>query len=134
MAKKTAHKISSAEPLLESYRENLLYSKDLGFLPMRKDPRYTLNLHLKNKKFDVKNEDVLYAIEACQLLEHLELLQVSTSNKSIENRFDSERAAQQFVDCEISVNGNSFAFQSNAQRRLSVSIHGMHPSISDAAL
>ena len=43
VAKKTAHKISSAEPLLESYRQNLLYSKDLGFLPMRKDPRYTLN-------------------------------------------------------------------------------------------
>ena len=98
---------------------------------MWKDSRYTLNWHLKNKKFDVKNEDVLYAIEACQLLEPL---QVSTSNKSIENRFDSERAAQQFVGCEISVNGNSFAFQSNAQRRLSVSIHGMHSSISDAAL
>lgn len=50
-----------------------------------------------SKKFDIKNEDVLSSMEKVQLLEHLELLQVSRSNKSIEVRFDSERAAQQFA-------------------------------------
>ena len=64
----------------------------------------------------------------------MELLQVSRSNKSIEVRFDSEKAAQHFVDCEIRLNGNSFAFGSNAHRQLKVFIHGMHPNISDAAL
>lgn len=50
-----------------------------------------------SKKFDIKNEDVLSSMEKVQLLEHLELLQVSRSNKSIEVRFDSERGAQQFA-------------------------------------
>ena len=59
---------------------------------------------------------------------------MSRSNKSIEVRFDSEKVAQHFVDCEISLNGNNFAFRSNAQRRLRVSIHGVHPNISDASL
>ena len=101
---------------------------------MRKDPRYAFYRHPKQLKFDVKNEDILQNIEQANLLEHLELLQISRSNKSIEIRFDTEKAAQQFVDCEISVNGDSFAFRSNAQRRLRVSIHGVHPTIPDAAL
>ena len=73
-------------------------------------------------------------IEEAKLLEHLELLQISRPNKSIEVRFDSEKTAQQFVDCEICMNGDSFAFRSNAQRRFRVSIHGVHPTIPDAAL
>ena len=101
---------------------------------MRKDPRYTFYRHPKSQKFDVTNEDVLNVIEEDNLLEHLELLQVSRSNKSIEVRFDSDRAAQHFVDCDISLKGNSFAFRSIAQRRLRVSIHGVHPNVSDASL
>ena len=101
---------------------------------MRKDPRYTFYRYPKNQKFDVTNEDVLHINEEANLLEDLELLQVSRSNKSIEVRFNSEKTAQHFVDCEIRLNSNSFAFRSNAQRRLRVSIHGVHPNISDAAL
>ena len=76
--------------------------------------------------------DVLQAIEDAQLLDQLQL--VPRSNKSIEVRFESERAAQHFVDCSITLNDNSFTFQSNAERRLRVPTHGVHPNISDAAL
>ena len=132
--KKTAQQAPLSQHVVEGQRENLLYTEDPGFLPIRKDPRYTFYRHPKKEKFDIKNEDVLRAIEEANLLEHLELLQVSRSNKSIEARFQSEKAAQQFVECEITFSGNSFVFWSNAQRRLRVSIHGVHPSISDAAL
>ena len=130
----TAATSPPAAQVAEIQRQNLIYTEELGFLPMRKDPRYTFYRHPKKEKFDITNEDVLHVIEEADLLEHLELLQVSRSNKSIEVRFDSERAAQQFVGCEFSLNGNRFAFRSNAQRRLRVSIHGVHPSVSDASL
>ena len=132
--KDATHQTTPSRHRVEGQRENLIYSEDLGFLPMRKDPRYAFYRHPKQLKFDVKNEDILQNIEQANLLEHLELLQISRSNKSIEIRFDTEKAAQQFVDCEISVNGDSLAFRSNAQRRLRVSIHGVHPTIPDAAL
>ena len=132
--KGTAHQTTPSWHLVEGQPENLLYSEDLGFLPMRKDPRYTFYRHPKQQKFDVKNEDILQTIEEAKLLEHLELLQISRPNKSIEVRFDSEKTAQPFVDCEISMNSDSFAFRSNAQRRLRLSIHGVHPTIPDAAL
>ena len=82
----------------------------------------------------MKHEDILRAIEEANLLEDLELLQVSRSNKSIEVRFNTETAAQHFVDGEIHINGSSYAFRRNAQRRLRVSIHGVHPNVPDAAL
>ena len=96
---------------------------------MRKDPRYALYRYLKSKR---ENEDVLKVIEEEHLLKHLGLLQVSKSNKSIEVKFDSEQAAQYFVDCDIWLNSNSWAFWRNAQRQLRVSIHGEHPNIPDA--
>ena len=133
-AKKTAQEAPLSQHVVEGQRENLLYTEDLGLLPMRKDPRYTFYRHPKKEKFDEKHEDILRAIEEANLLEHLELLQVSRSNKSIEIRFNSEKAAQHFVDGEILLNGSSFAFQRNAQRRLRVSIHGVHPNVLDAAL
>ena len=132
--KGTAKQAVLSRHKVEGQRESLLYSEDLGFLPMQKDPRYTLYRNPKNQKFYVKNGDVLQTIEEANLLEHLELLQVSRSNKSTEVRFGSEKAAQQFVDGEISLNGSSFTFRSNAQRRLMVSIHGVYPRISNAAL
>ena len=115
-------------------RPNLLYTEDLGYIPMGKDPRYVFYWHGKSQKFDVKNEDVLQAIEEHGVLENLELLQVSRSNKSIEIRFNSEQTAQHFVDCEVKISGSSFRFRRNAQRRLRVSIHGVHPNVPDAAL
>ena len=115
-------------------RPNLLYTEDLGYIPMGKDPRYVFYWHGKSQKFDVKNEDVLQAIEEHVVLENLELLQVSRSNKSIEIRFNSEQTAQHFVDCEVKISGSSFRFRRNAQRRLRVSIHGVHPNVPDAAL
>ena len=125
---------ADTSPSATQVRDNLLYTEDLGFFPMRKDPRYTFYRHPKHEKFDINNEDVLHVIEEADLLEHLELLQVSRSNKSIEVRFNTERAAQHFVGCDFSLNGDRFAFRSNAQRRLRVSIHGVHPNISDASL
>ena len=132
--KKTAQEAPMSQHVVEGQWENLLYTKDLGFLPMRKDPRYTFYRHPKKEKFDIKHEDILRAIEKVNLLEHLELLQVSSSNKSIEVRFNSEKAAQHFVDGQILLNGSSFAFQRNAQRPLRVSIHEVHPNVPDAAL
>ena len=125
---------ADTSPSATQVRDNLLYTEDLGFFPMRKDPRYTFYRHPKHEKFDINNEDVLHVIEEADLLEHMELLQVSRSNKSIEVRFNTERAAQHFVGCDFSLNGDRFAFRSNAQRRLRVSIHGVHPNISDASL
>ena len=77
--------------------------------------RHTFYRHPKHEKFDISNEDVLHIIEEAESPEHLELLQVSRSNKSLEVRFNSERAAQHFVDCDFSLNGNRFAFRSNAR-------------------
>ena len=80
---------------------------------MRKDSGFVFYRHEKSKKFDIKKEDVLQAIEEQDLLEHLELLPVSRSNKLIEVRFDSEEAVQNFVDCDIPLNANSFGFWRN---------------------
>ena len=134
--KEAAQPTPSVQEVVEGQRENLLYKEDLGFLAMWKDPRYIFYRKPKKKKerFVVKNEDVLYAIEKFQFLTHLEFLQISRSNKSIEVRFNSERSPQHFLDFNITLNGNNFAFHSNAQRGLRVSIHGAHPSISDTAL
>ena len=123
-----------AAQVVEGPRENLIYTEDLGFLPMRKDPRYTFYRHPKHERFDITSEDVLHVIEEAELLEHLELLQVSRSSKSIEVRFDSERAEQHFVGWDFSLNGDRFTFRANAQRRLRVSIHCVHPKISDVSL
>ena len=68
------------------------------------------------------------------LLQNLELLQVSRSNKSTEIRFDSEQTAQHFVECEVKISGSTFLFRINVQRRLRVCIHGVHPNVPDAAL
>ena len=115
-------------------RPNLLYTEDLGYIPMRKDPQYVFYRHGKSPKFDIKNEDVLHAIEEHGLLQNLELLQVSRSNKSIEIRFDSEQTAQHLVECDVKISGSSFPFRRNAQRRLRESIHWVHPNVPDAAL
>ena len=123
-----------AAQVVEGTRENLIYTEDLGFLPMRKDPRYTFYGHPKHERFNITNEDVLHVIEEAELLEHLELLQVSRSSKSIEVRFDSERAEQHFVGWDFSLKGDRFTFRANAQRRLRVSIHCVHPKISDGSL
>ena len=89
--KENAHTTPLAEPVVESQRENLIYTEDLDFLPVGKDPRYCFYRHLANKTFDIKNEDVVQAIENVQLLDQLELLQISRLNKSIEVKFESER-------------------------------------------
>ena len=119
---------------VEGQLRNLLYKKDLGFVPMSQDPRYVFYRQDKSKKFDIKNEDVLHALEQIQLLENLELLQVSRSNKSVEIRFDSEKAAQDCLTYDITIRGSKVVFRCNAFRRLRVSIHGVHPNFSDAAL
>ena len=119
---------------VEGQREKLLYKEDLGFVRTRKDPRYVFYRQDKSKKFDVKNEDVLHCLEQLNLLEHLELLQVSRSNKSVEIRFDSEKAAQEFLCYDITIRGSTVIFRCNAFRRLRVSIHGVHPNVSDDAL
>ena len=119
---------------VEGQPENLLYKEDLDFVPMRQDPRYVSYRQDKSKKFDIKNEDVLHALEQIQLLENLELLQVSRSNKSVEIRFDSEKAAQDCLTYDITIRGSKVVFRCNAFRLLRVSIHGVHPNVSDATL
>ena len=86
------------------------------------------------KKFNVKNQDVLHALEQIHLLESLELLQVRQSNKSVEIRFDSEQASQEFPTYDITIRGSKVVFRCNVFRWLRVSIHGVHPNASDAAL
>ena len=88
----------------------------------------------KSKKFEIKNQDVLHTLEQIHLLENLELLQVWQSNKSVEIRFDSGQATQEFPTCDITIWGSKVVFRCNAFRRLRVSIHGVHPNVSDAAL
>ena len=58
-----AHTTLSAPPVVQGQQENLPYSEDLGFLPMRKDPRDMFDIHPKSHKFDIKNKDVLHAIK-----------------------------------------------------------------------
>ena len=118
---------------VEGQRENPLYKEDPGFVPTRKDPRYVFYRQDKSKKFDVKNEDVLHCLEQLNLLEHLQLLQVSRSNKSVEMRFDTENAAQEFLSYDITIRGSKVVFRCNAFRRLRVSIHRVHPNVSDDA-
>ena len=101
---------------------------------MRQDPRYVFYQQDKPKKFDIKNEDVFHCLEQLNLLEHLELLQVSRPNKSVETRLDTEHAAQDFLTYDITIRGSKVAFRCNAFRRLRVSIHGVHPNVSDAVL
>ena len=38
-----------AAQVVEGQRENLIYTEELGFLPMRKDPRYTFYRHPKHE-------------------------------------------------------------------------------------
>ena len=59
--KETAQQAQSSHQVTEGQRENLLYTEDLGFLPVLKDPRYMFYRHHKNQKFDIKNEDVFRA-------------------------------------------------------------------------
>ena len=88
----------------------------------------------KSKKIIIKIEDILNCLEQLNLLEHLELLQVSCSNKSVEVRFNTEHAAQDFLTYNITIWGSKVAFRCNAFRRLRVSIYGVHPNDSDVAL
>ena len=55
---------------VEGQPENLLYKEDLDFVPMRQDPRYVSYRQDKSKKFDIKNEDVLHALEQVELLNY----------------------------------------------------------------
>ena len=59
---------------------------------------------------------------------------MSRCNKFIEVRFESEQAAQDFPTHDITIRGSKVAFRCNAFRRLSVSIHGVQPKVSDMAL
>ena len=79
-------------------------------------------------------KNVLHCLEQLNLLQHIELLQVSRSNKPIEIRFKSKQAAQGFLTYDITIRGSKVAFRCNAFRRLRVSIYGVHPKVSDAAL
>lgn len=118
----------------EGQRENLLYKEELGFVPMRQDPRYVFYRQDKSKKFDLKNEDVLHCLEKINLLQNLELLQVLWSNKSVEIRSDSEQVAQDFLTYDITIRETKVVFRYNAFRRLRVSIYEVHLNVSEAAL
>ena len=96
-------------------RRNLLHEECLGFIPNsmkgRQDPRYVYAKFFKQyKDFDYTNEDFLNIIEELDLLQQLQILQISNPNKSIDVFFRTEDAADMFVKHHISIRGKPIPF------------------------
>ena len=86
-------------------RKNLLYEEYLGFIPNSlkgQDPRYVYAKFFKQyKEFDYTDEDFLNIIEGMDLLQQLQILQISKPNKSTDVFFQMEDAADMFVKKHI---------------------------------
>ena len=122
-----------------NYNSNLLYEESLGFIPGtlrgRQDPRYVFaKFHKQYKEFDFTNEDVLKVLEEADLLQYLQLLQISKPNKSIDIRFRTEDAADFFVSKHIEIRGKPVPFVRKAKRVLKVVIKGVHPEMTNDEL
>ena len=118
---------------------NLLYEQCLGFIPgalsCKRDPRYLYAKFPKDyKDFDFTYEEVLEVLEEAQLLQYLEILQISKPNKSIDLYFTTEDAAQFFVNKHIEIRGKPIPFIRKAKRILKVTINGIHPDLTDDEL
>ena len=55
-----SHQAVEVKPVVEGQCKNLLYTEDVGFLPMQHDPRDTLYRHPNHQTFDVTYKDVLH--------------------------------------------------------------------------
>ena len=118
---------------------NLLYEQCLGFIPgalsCKRDPRYLYAKFPKDyKDFDFTYEEVLEVLEEAQLLQYLEILQISKPNKSIDLYFTTEDAAQFFVNKHIEIRRKPIPFIRKAKRILKVTINGIHPDLTDDEL
>ena len=108
----------------------------MGFIPDflsgKRDPRYIYAKFPKDcKEFDFTHEDILQILEETNLLQYLEILQISKPNKSIDVYFSTEYAAQFFIDKHIEIRGKPIPFIRKAKRILKVTINGVHPDLTD---
>ena len=110
----------------------------LGIYPKlsgKRDPRYIYAKFPKDyKEFDFTHEDILQVLEETNLLQYLEILQISKPNKSIDVYFSTEHAAQFFIDKHIEIRGKPIPFIRKAKRILKVTINGVHQDLTDAEL
>ena len=111
----------------------------MGFIPGslsgKRDPRYIYAKFAKDyKEFDFTHEDILQILEEANLLQYLEILQISKPNKSIDVYFSKEDAVQFFVDKHIEIRGKPIPFIRKAERILRVNINGIHPDLTDEEL
>ena len=124
---------------VNKFNSNFLYEENLGFIPGtlrgKQDPRYVFaKFPKKYKNFEFTNEDFLEIIEEADLLQYLELLQISKTNKSLDIRFRTEYAADFFVLQHIEVRGKPIPFIRKAMRVLKVVIKGVHPEMTNDEL
>ena len=86
------------------------------------------------KEFDFTRKDISQILEEAKLLQYLEILKISKSNKSIDVYFSTEDAAQFFIDKHIETRGKPMPFIRKANRILRVTISGIHPDLTDDEL
>ena len=122
-----------------NYNSNLLHEETFGFIPGtlrgRQEPRYVFaKIPKQYREFDFTNEDVLKVLDEADLLQHLQLLQISKTDKSIDIRFRTEDAADFFVRKHIEIREKPVPFIRKAKRILMVVIKGVHPEMTNAEL
>ena len=118
---------------------NLLYEQCLGFIPVslagKRDPGYVYAKFPKEYKgFDYTHENLLQILEEANLLQYLELLQISKPKKSIDAYFSTADAAQFSIDKHVEIRGKPILFIWKANRILRVTINGIHPDLTDDEL
>lgn len=100
-----------------------------------KDPGYVYAKFPKEYKgFDYTHENLLQILEEANLLQYLELLQISKPKKSIDAYFSTADAAQFSIDKHVEIWGKPILFIWKANRILRVTINGIHPDLTDDEL
>ena len=100
-----------------------------------KDPGYVYAKFPKEYKgFDYTHENLLQILEEANLLQYLELLQISKPKKSIDAYFSTADAAQFSIDKHVEIRGKPILFIWKANRILRVTINGIHPDLTDDEL
>lgn len=100
-----------------------------------KDPGYVYAKFPKEYKgFDYTHENLLQILEEANLLQYLELLQISKPKKSTDAYFSTADAAQFSIDKHVEIRGKPILFIWKANRILRVTINGIHPDLTDDEL
>ena len=86
------------------------------------------------REFDYTNEDFLNIIEEMDLLQQLQILQISKPNKSIDVYFRTEEAVDMFPKRHILIRGEPIPFIRKVKRILQVTVKGVHPEVSNDML